>query len=75
MECRSEVRCSSVFHTKAPMATTTLAHNMGVLFFFLPELHYVVELGLDVSEDGQTGQVAQTASLVGQVLLFKHINL
>lgn len=49
--------------------------QIWIFLFFKPELHEVVELSLDVGQDGQTGQVSQTTPLVSQLRRFNNFDL
>ena len=60
MERRSELACSIVEPIKAT-TVMTIVPSAGVRLVFIlfkPALHDILELGLDVSKNGQTGQIA-----------------
>jgi len=49
--------------------------TVRLFVFFKPALHDILELGLDVAEDGQAGQVTESAPLISKLLWLNHVNL
>lgn len=56
-------------------AIRLLLARTNVLFFFKPELHQVFKLGLDVGQNGETGQVSKARPFVCEFLWLDHVEL
>lgn len=76
VERRSELARRIVEATcRAIVMPVVASARVRLLVFFKPTLHDVLELSLDVAQNGQTGQVAQPASLISQLLRLNHVDL
>lgn len=74
MKCWSEL-ASGIVKPIFPTSMMLISTWIRLFFLFKPALHDVFEFGLNVAEDGQTSQIAQSASLIGQLLGLNNVNL
>jgi len=74
VEGAGELARRPVVHVEAPWAVLVLPASC-VFLLLQSELHEVLKLGLNIGENGETGQVAQARALVSQLLRLNHIDL
>ena len=74
VEGAGELTCCPIVDIEATWSMLVLA-RARILLLLKSELHEIFELGLDVGEDGQTRQVAQSRALISQFLWLNHVDL
>lgn len=70
--CELTRRPVVIIHVKAILF---ILARPSVFLLFEPELHQVFKFGLDVGENGETGQVPESRAFVSQLLRLNHVDL
>lgn len=80
MEGAGELRCGPVVDVEATAVTDAVAAirpgtSIVLLLLLKPELHQILELGLDVGEDGEAAEVSEATSLISKLLRLYRVDL